>query len=273
MGPPATSDKGLEPPNEETVRLWHELGSIYAAAGNVSRRAYMLAFASACVVGALVLISAPVIGTGWAGPFAAAVPVTAGLGAGLSLLTIRWTRFLRKRASLERVLTAHEVDVRRPARKGLAAYYDPQLILLRSEYEFLRQRGAHKSTRILEESFGFTPEDRFECGPLNIEPDTPEMHEVREGWERRIAARNALEMQMPELGLREDRAYRVFPREMTVPFELSTRAAYLAISATMLKKRYGRDPLRNRSMSAETRRRSARDLREYATLTRKIPRA
>jgi hypothetical protein len=109
------------------------------------------------------------------------------------------------------------LDAGRPARDGLGAYYDAQLILLRSEYEYLRLRGATKSARLLKDSFGFTPEDPFETGPLNVAPDTEEMRLLRERWERRIAARRQHGMEPPALGPREDSAYRVFPREMTVP--------------------------------------------------------
>src|SRR5215211_7597481 len=49
------------------------------------------------------------------------------------------------------------------AREGLGAYYDAQLLLLRSEYEYLRD--ATRTARLFEESFGFTQEDSFETGP------------------------------------------------------------------------------------------------------------
>jgi hypothetical protein len=67
--------------------------------------------------------------------------------------------------------------------------------------------------------------------------------------------------------LREDLAYRVFPREMTVPAELATRLAYLAISRELLRKRYGRDP--RKEVEPVLRRRVERDLEEYAALTRR----
>ena len=77
-------------------------------------------------------------------------------------------------------------------------------------------------------------------------------------------------MEPPTLGLREDSAYRVFPREMTVPAELATRRAYLTISRGLLRERYGRDPRKGLgSMPEALRRRVERDLDEYAALTRR----
>ncbi|MDQ4105795.1 MAG: hypothetical protein M3157_01285, partial [Actinomycetota bacterium] len=130
-----------------------------------------------------------------------------------------------------------------------------------------------KTARLFEACFGFTPEDEFETGPLNVSPDGDGMRLLRERWERRISSRRELEMEPPELGLREDLAYRVFPREMTVPVELATRAAYLEISCELLRRRYGRDPLkRAASMPDELRQRIERDLRERAALTQKVRR-
>jgi hypothetical protein len=175
---------------------------------------------------------------------------------------------LRRRAGVvRRMLSEMGLDPDRPARDGLGAYYDAQLILLRSEYEYLRLRGAGRSARLFEESFGFTLEDPFETGPLNVAPDTEEMRLLRERWERRLAARRQRGMEPPALGLREDLAYRVFPREMTVPAELATRRAYLAISRGLLRKRYGRDP--RKRVEPVLRRRVERDLDEYAALTRR----
>src|SRR3712207_9063988 len=67
------------------------------------------------------------------------------------------------------------------------------------------------------------------------------MRALRERWERRLAMRRQRGMEQPGLGLKEDLAYRVFPREMTVPVELATRSAYLTISRALLLERYGRD--------------------------------
>lgn len=154
------------------------------------------------------------------------------------------------------------LDPDRPTRDGLGVYYDAQLILLRSEYEYLREAG--KTTSIFEESFGFSPEDAFETGPLNVAPDTEVMRQLRERWEQRLAGRP---MEPPALGLKEDLAYRIFPREMTVPAELATRRAYLAISRELLRKRYGRNP--RKKVEPELRRRVERDLNEYAAITRR----
>ena len=182
-----------------------------------------------------------------------------------------WRRlaFLGRREALRRALAERGFDADRPAADGLGAYYDAQLILLRSEYEFLRSRGRRRglrSARLFEVSFGFTPEDGFECGPLNVVPDTPELRSLRERWEGRLAARRALEEVPPPLGVWEDANYRVFPREMTVPAELATRGAYLEISCGLFRERYGRQWARR--APEELRRRAERDLKEYRAIVR-----
>jgi hypothetical protein len=254
-------------PDDEALALWYELGRLYAGAGGGGHRATKLGFTVVCVVGALVLLSAPLLGTTWAGPFAPAMPVAAGLLSGGGMFFGERSRMRRRAGVVRGMLSEMGLDPDRPARDGLGAYYDAQLILLRSEYEYLRLRGAGKSARLFEGSFGFTPEDPFETGPLNVAPDTEEMRLLRERWERRLAARRQRGMEPPALGLREDFAYRVFPREMTVPAELATRRAYLAISRGLLRKRYGRDP--RKKVGPVLRRRVERDLDEYAALTRR----
>jgi hypothetical protein len=52
--------------SEEAHALWHELGMLYAVAGEDGRKSSMLGFVVACVVGAQVLLSAPLFGTAWA---------------------------------------------------------------------------------------------------------------------------------------------------------------------------------------------------------------
>ncbi len=257
-------------PEEETLALWYELGRLYSGAGGGGHRATKLGFTVVCVVGALVLLSAPLFGTAWAGPFAPTIPVAAGLLSGGGLFFRERSRLRRRTGILRRMLTERGLDAERPAREGLGAYYDAQLILLRSEYEYLRLRGAGKTARLFEGSFGFTPEDPFETGPLNAAPDTEEMRLLRERWERRISMRRERGIEPPALGLREDLAYRLFPREMTVPVELATRRAYLTISRELLLERYGRDPGRKMDALPEAlRRRVERDLEEYAALTRR----
>ncbi len=257
-------------PDEETLALWYELGRLYSGAGGGGQRATKLGFTVVCVVGALVLLSAPVFGTAWAGPFAPAIPVAAGLLSGGGLLLWERSRLRRRTGILRRMLEEKGLDAERPAREGLGAYYDAQLILLRSEYEYLRLGGAGKSARLFEESFGFAQEDPFETGPLNVAPDTEEMRLLRERWERRLSMRRERGMEPPALGLREDLAYRVFPREMTVPAELAMRRAYLTISRELLLKRYGRGLREQEGLMPETlRRRVERDLDEYAALTRR----
>ena len=245
--------------DEETLALWYELGRLYSGAGG-GYRATKLGFTVVCVVGALVLLSAPLFGTAWAGPFAPAIPVVAGVLLGGGLFVWERSRLRRRASVLRRMLAERGLDPGRPTKEGLDAYYDAQLILLRSEYEYLRLQGAEKTARLFEESFGFTPEDPFQTGPLNVAPDTDGMRLLRERWERRLAARR--QHGMEPLGLREDLAYSVFPREMTVPAELATRRAYLGISRELLLKRYGRGPV-----PEALRRRVERDLHEYAALT------
>lgn len=263
---------------EDALTLWYELGHTYSRAAGGGNRSTMLGFTVTCVTGALVLLSGFFFGTEWAGATpvaalgAAAIPVMAGLLSGGGLFLWKRARVLRQSGILREALAETGADVGRPARDGLYAYYDAQLILLRSEYEFLRLRGFDKTARLFEASFGFTPEDGFETGPLNVSPDGEGMRRLREKWERQISFRSQ-EIDPPELGLREDLAYHFFPREMTVPVELAMRAAYLEISCDLLRKRYGRDPLKKAgSMPAELRRRIGRDLGERAALTRKVRR-
>ena len=259
--------------DEETLALWYELGRLYAESGGGGQRATKLGFAVVCVVGALVLLSAPVFGTAWAGPFAAAIPLAAGLLTGGGLFVGQRSRSRRREDVLRKRLAERGLDAGRPAREGLGAYYDAQLLLLRSEYEFLRVRDATRTARLFEESFGFTPEDPFETGPLNVAPDSPEMRTLRGRWERRISSKRQYGMEPPALGAREDSAYRVFPREMTVPVELSMRRAYLSISRRLILERYGGDPREKPHLIPEAlRRRVERDLLEYDALSKKPPR-
>ena len=255
--------------DEEILALWYELGRLYSGADG-GHRATKLGFTVVCVAGALVLLSAPLFGTAWAGPFAPAIPVAAGLVSGGGKYLWERSRLRRRAGVLRRMLAQRGLDAARPAREGLGAYYDAQLILLRSEYEYLRLRGAEKTARLFEGSLGFTPEDPFETGPLNVAPDTDKMRRLRERWERRLAMRRERGMEPPALGLREDLIYHVFPREMTVPVELATRRAYLTISRDLLLKRYGRDLHEEAGRVPDAlRRRVERDLSEYAALTQR----
>jgi hypothetical protein len=246
--------------------MWYELGELYATAGEHARRATTGAFVVAFVAAAQVLLSAPLFGTSWAGPFAALIPVAAGLLFGSASFGWRRAKFSRRREALRQALAVKGEDAERPTGGGLGAYYDAQLILLRSEYEYLRSRGTKRallSARLFETSFGFTLEDGFECGPLNVAPDTSKMRELRERWDARLVARKVLGKTLPPLGLREDAHYRVFPREMSVSAELATRSAYLAISCGLLRERYEKAGV----VSEEIRRRAERDLGEYAVIT------
>src|SRR5215210_6525008 len=258
--------------NEENLALWYELGRLYAESGGGAQRATKLGFTSVCGVGALVLLSAPVFGTAWAGPFAAAIPVAVGLLSGGGLFLWQRSKLRRRTDVLRGRLEERGLDAGRPARDGLGAYYDAQLVLLRSEYEYLLVRDANKAARLFEESFGFTPEDPFETGPLNVAPDTQELLALRGRWERRISSRKQQGIQQPVLGPCEELTYRVFPREMTVPAELSMRRAYLGISRRLILQRYGADPNNTGLMPEALRHRVERDLREYEALSRRPPR-
>ncbi len=261
MHPSPTPDK------EETLGQWYELGGLYARVGEDVRRSVRGGFVVVFVAAAVVLVSAPLFGTSWAGPFAAVIPVVAGLLSGGGSLGWRRLGFARRRDVLHRALAEAGEDAGRPMAEGLRAYYDAQLILLRCEYEFLRSRGTKRallSAELFEASFGFTSEDGFKCGPLNVAPDTRKMRELREHWESRLSGRRALGESPPVLGLREDYHYRVFPREMTVPAELATRVAYLDISCGLLRERYGKRP---GAASGKVRQRAERDLREYTAIT------
>jgi hypothetical protein len=76
-------------------------------------------------------------------------------------------------------------------------------------------------------------------------------------------------MEPPAMGPREEITYRVFPREMTVPAELSMRRAYLDISRRLILERYGNQP---HHVPEVFQRRIERDLREYEALSRELPR-
>lgn len=252
--------------DEGTLALWYGLGRAYGEAGGGGRRAWKLGLTVVCAVGALVLLSAPVFGTAWAGPLAPVIPIAAGLVCGVGVFWRGRLRLRNKVAVLRRSLEERGLDASRPARDGLGAYYDAQLVLLRSEYGYLLARGAGRSARLFEESFGFTPADPFEVGPLDALPDTEELGALRRRWESRLLSAREWGKEPPPLGLREDAAYRVFPREMTVPAELATRRAYLEISIRMLAERYGKG---SGAVPEPLRRRAERDRREYEALVRK----
>lgn len=129
---------------------------------------------------------------------------------------------------------------------------------------------ARRKGLMMELAFGFAPEDPFESGPLNVLPDTPRTRALRGLWESRLSVQLQDGEGPPALGLGDDLAYRVFPREMTVPLELATRAAYVEISCDLMFRRYGPDPVRGLERleaGAELLRRAERDLAEYERLT------
>ncbi len=270
MQPAHTSDS-------ETVELWYELGRLYSGSEGATNRATMLGFTVVCVTGAMVLLSGYFFGTDWAESSmqrafgAALLPVVIGVLGGAVVSGRERLKLRRRREVLRRALEEKGEDAGRPARDGLHAYYDAQLVLLRSEYEFLVLQGSRSKACIFEETFGFMPEDPFETGPLNVTTDSEGMHRLRSLWERRISIHQERGLEPPALGIKEDSNYRVFPREMTVPAELATRNAYLKISCDLIKKRYGKKPLEETgSLPPGLRRRIERDLGEQAALTRKI---
>ncbi len=216
--------------------------------------------------GALVLVSVPLFGVSWLGAFASAIPAIVGFAAGFGMFGVERISLRRRESSIREALSERGLDARRPGKHGLSAYYDAQLVLLRSEYEYVLGKGAKRSARLFEESFGFTLEDGFETGPLNILTDTEEMRSLQARWERRLSMRLGRGMEPPGMGLREDLAYRVFPREMTVRAERAARRAYLAISRDAIRSRYGRNLAKN-DLPEETKARIHRDLREYDELT------
>ena len=124
---------------------------------------------------------------------------------------------------------------------------------------------------MLGRTFGFAPEDPFETGPLNVLPESSRARELRELWESRLRLRLEDGEGPPALGIGEDLAYRVFPREMSVATELATRTAYMEISCDLLYRRYGGAPLRRleKTERGEIYRRAERDLVEYERLTRR----
>lgn len=261
--------------DRETLQLWHALGWLYSRVTGAAKRATMSVFAIVCISGALVLLSGFFFGTAWAGAtprsalVAALLPVLAGVLAGAVLFGWERAKFRRQREALRKVLAVKGEDASRPALRGLQAYHDAQLVLLRSEYELLRQRGSERTARIFEDTFGFTPEDEFETGPLNVSPHSDELRLLRRWWERRISMRRERGMEPPAMGLKEDSAYKVFPREMSEPVELETRKAYLTISCGLIEKRYGKNPLKNyEAVPAGLRDHVERDLREHAALNR-----
>lgn len=235
----------------------------------------MLGFTVVCVAGALVLLSGFFFGTAWAGTTprgalgAAMLPVVVGVLGGATIFGRGRLKLRRREQALRQALVKRGEDAERPTRDGLHAYYDAQLLLLRSEYELLRLQGG-STARLFEETFGFTTEDSFETGPLNVTPDGARLRRLRVRWERRLSLRRERGLKPPALGIEEDLAYRVFPREMTVPVELAARNAYLEISCDLIKIRYGKNPLGKDGLPAGLRRRLERDLGEHAALTRKV---
>lgn len=224
-------------PNEDALRLWYDLSRLYSRAASTGGRSSRLGFTVTLVSGAFVLLSAPLFGTDWAGPFAPVIPLILGLAVGLAKFAVERAGMRRTEAAISAALSDLGYDASRPGSGGLAAYYDAQLILLRAEYEYLLRKNAGRSARTFEDTFGFTPEDDFEVAPLSVAADTNEMADLRRRWENRVSAGTN---PAPQVGLKEDRAYRFYPREMTVGAERVVREAYLTVSLDLAARDYGR---------------------------------
>jgi hypothetical protein len=256
-------------PKARTLELWHALDRLSAGYRGWGFRVYAAGFAAACISGAAVLTSGYFLGTAWAGPWAAAIPVAVGLAAALAVYAAERAATTRKLHSLRSALLAAGADPDRPTATGLGLYYDPQLILLRSEYELLLLESKTSRARHFEQTFGFHPQDGFETGPLNVMPDEESMRRLRRRWEGRLGLREG----PPATDFRRAVDYQLYPKEMSVPAELAVRHAYLEISWHLLKNRYGTDERRWRAtLPEDLYRRAVRDRRELDTLSRKPPR-
>lgn len=259
------SRSGADGPDVEAIQLWYDLSRLYSRAASTRGRSARLGFTVTLVSGALVLLSALFFGTTWAGAFAPLIPLVGGFASGFGMFIMERAAMRRRESSIANALSGFGFDAGRPGANGLGAYYDAQLVLLRCEYEYLLEKGAGRSVRLFEDSFGFTPADDFEAGPLSVLPDTPEIATLRERWERRMDFRGE---RAPEVGLREERAYRFYPREMTIGTERAMREAYLTISLGMARRRYGG---RSGSTPEELRPRMEREADEYRRLTGRKP--
>src|SRR5215212_4332632 len=120
------------PADGDTLALWYELGYLYAESAGGGQRATKLGFAVTCVVGALVLLSVPVFGTAWAGPFAAVIPVAAGVLSGGGLLLRRRAKLRHRTAVLEKRLAERGLDGRRPARPAASRSHSASPLRTRS---------------------------------------------------------------------------------------------------------------------------------------------
>lgn len=243
----------------------------------MAKRATMASFTVVCAVGVLVLLSGYYFGTAWVpgtvmGAVGAAVlPVVVGVVSGAMHFGWERVKINTEHERLSHTLSDKGEDSKRPTRNGLYAYHDAQLVRLRSDYELLLQQGSKTTARLFADTFGFTPEDGFETGPLGVTPGSESLRLVREQWERRISMRRKRDIAQPALGVWEDSQYGVFPRRMTTSAELETRQSYLKVSSDRIKSRHGKNPLaQDEGAPSELRKRIERDLGERAALTRKV---
>jgi hypothetical protein len=137
--------------------------------------------------------------------------------------------------SFRRVLERSGLDPYRPSRNGLGVYADDQLLALRSRYESARRP---KVRRLFERVFGFSPEDSFHSGPLNVRPGTFEMDALRVEWETNLILANA-ETLPPRIGWWMESRRQLLPRNPDEARRIMFALRYTRDSVRKLKLRYG----------------------------------
>lgn len=160
-----------------------------------------------------------------------------GLLTGLVGYLIWLLKSLRSYRSFSRVLRRGGLDPRRPTAQGLRAYSDEQLLALRSRYENL---GEGRLKTLMEETFGFHPDDSFSLGPLNVLPGTFEMGALRVEWEANLilASGDGAEAR-PEITWWTESRHGLLPRRTNEMRKLLFALQYTRDSVRTLKRRYG----------------------------------
>ena len=255
------------------LELWRALDRLSVGSRGWGFRVYSAGFTAACVSGAAVLTGGYFLGTEWAGPWAVFIPVAVGLLAAALVYAVERWRTKRRLDFLHSALVEVGADPERPTGRGLGAYYDPQLILLRTQYEAVRVEGREEAA-LFEENFGFTPHDGFETGPLNVTPGGQRLARLRDRWETQLELRQVAGTgAVTPISFRRAVERQLYPKEMSVPVELTIRKAYLETSWQLIRNRYGWDTAAwEDSLPGFIYRRAVRDTRELDSLTRKPPR-
>ncbi|TCJ19996.1 hypothetical protein E0L93_03355 [Rubrobacter taiwanensis] len=142
---------------------------------------------------------------------------------------------LRDYASFRRVLERSGLDARRPTLDGLGVYSDEQLLALRSRYENARRPAVR---RLFERLFGFSRDDSFRSGPLNVRPGTFEMDNLRVEWEANLILLNA-GSKPPEVGWWLESRMELLPRNPDETRKIMFALRYTRDSVRALKLRYG----------------------------------